>query len=188
MPEKTFIALGRLVRRCFSVPGALAVWALAGGLLFVAVSQGEPAAHPTAMYSAGGLSIFNSKSGGAIFSSGPLVPGESTTGTVTIGNTGRGSGQFFLSTTSLSETAGSGGGLLSQRLALVVTDVSDPAHPVSVYQGLLSQMQDVRVGTLRAGELRDYRFVVTFLDPGGALADAAYSNARLRATFSWTAT
>src|SRR5215208_6147880 len=78
----------------------------------------ERAPVATASAATGSLSIANSRDGGAILSAAGLAPGRSTSGEVTIQNTGTVTGGFSLASSGLSEGPGRGGGLLSQRVKL----------------------------------------------------------------------
>jgi hypothetical protein len=168
--------------------GLLIAALLAGLIVWVAVSRAQPAPHSTALDASGGLQVFNSKDGGAILNASQLLPGGSTTGTVTIANSGNGGGRFHLTTSAVAETPGIGGGRLSQRLQLEVDDITHPSRRITVFTGSLLGLQNVDLGALSAGEERDYQFTVTFPNGGPNGADNAYQRATLQATFLWTVT
>jgi hypothetical protein len=143
----------------------------------------------TAISASGSLSIFNSRSGGAILSATGLAPGDSTSGDVTIQNNGALGGGFSLAGTGITESPGQGGGLLSQRLQLVVVDLT---QPTTVYSGPFAGLGSRDLGALGPGEARTYRFTATLPDggvPASALGgDNAYQGASVSGTYVWTGT
>ena len=83
---------------------------------------------------------------------------------------------------------GIGGGLLSEALALTVTDVTSPAAPVAVYAGPLASMPDQPAGRVEPGASRTYEFVAT-LPGGGSSGDQnAVQGAGVSVAYAWTAT
>jgi hypothetical protein len=158
----------------------------------VAVAErgnGSPAPAVRAMDGHGSLSIVNSRGEGAILSASGLAPGGSVSGEVTIRNSGTVSGGFTLSGTDVVDTPGIGGGLLSQRLQLVVLDLTTPT---TVYSGALNGLASRDLGTIGPGQARTYRFTATLPDGGTPPTpiggDNAYQNARVVSTYLWTAT
>src|SRR5439155_13355688 len=98
--------------------------------------------------------------GGAILSAGNLQPGDATSGTVTIANSGTAVGTFTLSSVGVTDVPGRRGGLLSRVLSLNVVDVTNPAAPVMSYTGPLWSMPPRSLGVLAPGLARTYRFTV----------------------------
>jgi hypothetical protein len=115
-----------------------------------------------------------------------MRPGDSVTGTVTIGNTGTLPGDLTLSTSNLVDVPGAGAGALSATLNLLIQDVTNPGSPVSVYSGTIPSMAPVSLGSLAAAASRDYSFRVLFPDTGAG--DNAYQGSSLSVRFDWTAT
>jgi hypothetical protein len=143
----------------------------------------------TATSASGSLSIFNSRGDAAILSATNLAPGGSATGDVTIQNTGSVRGAFSLAGTDITEAPGLGGGLLSQRLQLVVVDMTQPK---TVYSGPLGALGSRELGSLGPGDGRTYRFTATLPDggppPAASGGDNAYQGASISSTYVWTAT
>lgn len=139
----------------------------AAALVLTVSAAGAPApprAH--ALVASGALAVTNSHAGAAVLGATGLRPGATTSGTVQIGNGGEQPGRFTLAG-AVADTPGAGGGRLSERLRLVVQDVTSPVRRVTVYTGTPAGLDSVALGTLAAGERRDYRLTATFV-PGGA--------------------
>lgn len=151
---------------------------------------GEPAGTPVlAADVVGSLSLLNSRGSGAIFSATGLAPGRSVAGEVALVNTGSVSGALALKGGGLSETPGQGGGLLSQRLQLVVLDLSGPS---TIYTGPLAAFGTQALGNIGPGATRSFKFTATLPDAGtplGATAgDNAYQGASVTTSYVWSAT
>jgi hypothetical protein len=106
-----------------------------------------------------------------------LAPGGAQSGEVTVTNVGDASGGFALSASGLSDA----GAPLSGVLDLAVEDLTASRD---VYDGPLSGLSTVALGTLAQGETHRYRFTVTL--PGAT--DNAYQGASTAVTFVWSAT
>lgn len=179
--------LARTPKRTLSV--------LALVLVAVAVAVGSGAAftaqssNPGNAFAAGTLSLSNSANG-AIFNLSNAVPGESSTGTVDIANTGSIASAITLSRTSL--TNSDGANPLSGKVNLVVTDCGtfsagtptcDGGDPVK-YTGTLDAMSSaIPLGSFAAGEKHRYKFLSTF----DLSAGNVYQGASSSATFRWDA-
>ena len=167
---------------------ALALNALLGllalGLAFAPPGEGAPNLQLAS--ASGALSLSNSKEGAAIFQAESMRPGEDASGSVTITNTGTVTGALTLAPAAAADTPGPGGGMLSNRLSLLVIDVTTVSVPVTVYAGTLRQMDPTDVGALLPGQHRTYQFVATLTPSGNA--DNAYQGAEIRTGFTWTAT
>jgi spore coat-associated protein N len=178
-----------LARRPKQTLGALAALLLAVG---IAIGSGAAftaeSANPNNVFTAGTLSMSNSKSAAAILTADDLVPGDSASGTVDIENTGDVAGDFSLSRTDLvdSDTTNP----MSQKLDLVVTDCgtdldcSAGTNPEK-YNGTLAAMNSAIVlGSFAPADEHRYDFEVTFNNSAGD----AYEGDSSSATFEWDAT
>jgi hypothetical protein len=132
----------------------------------------------------GALSLSNSREGAAIFSADGMVPGQTVTGTLTLGNTGDQAGRLLLSRALLDETPGPGGGRLADVLRLRIEDITGAAA-VPVADGLLRDLTAIPLQDLAGGARRTYRFTLTFPDSGPGGADNAYAGASLRVDYEW---
>jgi hypothetical protein len=149
------------------------------------------AARAAASVMSGSFSQLNSRAGLSIFRTDGLAPGAAVTGSVTVTNAGTLGGRFTLSAADLSDTPGSGGGRLSERLGLAVVDVTAPTSPRTVYSGRLAAMAVRPLGHLRAGEARRYRFTASLPDggapPSPTSGDNAYAGSSTHVRFVWDA-
>jgi spore coat-associated protein N len=176
-PRKVIAALGILL--------ATAAVALGSGANFNSTS-----ANASNVFSAGALAQSNSKSGSAILTISKMKPGDTTSGTVEIKNTGDIAGTFTLAKSNLVDTPASPG--LSNKLTLLVEDLGDPActtscpAPVSKYSGALGNMGTLALGSLASSETHKYKFTVTFPDGGSGGADNAYMGASTSVEYDWT--
>ena len=157
---------------------------LALGLAFAPPGEGAPQLQLAS--ASGALSLSNSREGAAIFRAAAMRPGEEASGSVTITNTGTVTGALTLAPAAAADTPGMGGGMLSNRLQMLVIDVTTVSTPVTVYAGTLEQMDPTDVGALLPGQHRTYLFVAS-LKPNGT-ADNAYQGAAISTDFTWTAT
>jgi spore coat-associated protein N len=116
-----------------------------------------------------------------------LMPGHSADGYVTIGNTGDGEGAFTLTKSALVDLPASPA--FSNKLKLVIDDVTIPSAPVNIYDGTLGSMPAQDMGDISAGSTRDYKFTVEFPDggkpSGPATGDNRFKNASTTVTFDW---
>jgi hypothetical protein len=147
-------------------------------------------ANPSNTFTAGTLSMVNSKDAAAIFTSSPnMRPGDVATGTVDIKNAGTLSGTFKLSKGTLTDTP-AGPIHMSDKLDLVVTDCGVDVNcligtSTNVYTGTLAAMgTNLSLGTpFAVGEEHRYQFTVTF--NGGA--DDTYQGKGSTVQFLWNA-
>jgi hypothetical protein len=146
-------------------------------------------ARPASSFISGAFSYTNSAAGSAIFSTGALRPGETTTGTVTITNTGDLAGDFTLAQAGLVDTPGWNGGQLAPTLNLVIRDVTT-SSPVTIYAGKLNGMGTRRVGRIDPGQARTYRFSMGLADggapPSNTTGDNVYQDAAVSVRYEWT--
>jgi spore coat-associated protein N len=171
--------------------GVLALVLVAVG---VAVGSGAnfsaSSANPSNTFTAGTLTMSNSNDAAAILNASNWKPGDTSTGTVDIQNTGSLSGTFSLSRTALSNSDGSNP--LSDKINLVVKDCGDfssgtptcdAGDPVK-YTGTLTAMtSSVALGTYAANEKHRYQFAATFDSSAGNV----YQGDNSSATFTWDA-
>ena len=139
----------------------------------------------------GSISVSDSLAGEAILEADRFVPGASTEGTVTITNTGSAPGSLALRSTDLEDDLGGNGGVLSDALDLVVTDVTG-GSTATVFSGGLAEMPPQDLLVLPAGAERTYLFAVTMEDAGAPVTDYVGDNllqrASTRFTYEWTLT
>jgi hypothetical protein len=181
----------------------LALGALLTLLLAAAAVVGSGAdftassANPANTFSAGTLSILNSKEGTAVLTASNLRPGNSSTGTVDIQNTGGLSGAFTLSRTAPVDSDGSNP--LSGKLNLTVIDCGTfvgataptcgDGDDVTKYgSGTIAQMGTTghlvtALGTYAADEKHRYQFTVQLDSSAGN----AYQGDTSSVEFDWNA-
>lgn len=165
--------------------------AVATVVLAPVADRGAGGARLTATATDGSFTQSNSRDGLPLFSASGIAPGDSVGGTVTLTNTGTLAGRFTLSATDVTDVAGSGGGLLSERLQASIEDVTAPSAPVAVYAGALGAMAPRDLGVFSPGESRTFELVATLPD-GGAPPDAesgdnAFQDAQASVRYVWTA-
>ena len=161
--------------------------ALAGLLVAAGVTIGSGAnftatsANAGNAFTAGALSMSNSAAPGAIFLSTPskMRPGDVSSGTVTLSNTGDVPGQF-----SLSKTATSDPDNLGAALDLAVKEGS-----TTIYSGKLSAMGTQGLGIWQPAGSHTYTFTVTWPNdpPTSDAADTALMGKACTYRFDWTA-
>jgi spore coat-associated protein N len=172
-----------------------ALGALTALIAAVAVAVGSSAsfsassANPSNTFAAGTLTILNSKEGLAVLTASGMKPGDSSTGTVDVQNTGSLSGAFTLSRSGIVDSDVVNP--LSAKLNLVVKDCGDfssgtpscdVGDPVK-YTGTIAAMGSTALGTFAASEKHRYEFAVTF-DSG---ASNAYQGDNSSVQFDWNA-
>ncbi len=144
------------------------------------------------MTTSGSVSMVNSKSGSAILSASGMLPGSTTSGTVTITN-GRGPATYTLATSRLVDRPGRFAGRLSTALRLRLEDITNgESAPRLVWTGTIGAMPTVSLGTYRPRESRTYRFTVSFprgeLPPGPSAGDNTVQGASMSIQYDWTVT
>jgi hypothetical protein len=150
-----------------------------GGLL-----GGDPElARAQIQAASGAVSIANSRDGQAVFSAGAMRPGEGVSGTVTIGNDGDRPGRFGVKAAGVQDVTGPGGGKLSERVELVLFDVTNVQQPITVYAGDPAGFERVDLGVIAPGAERDYLFAATL--PVGT--SNAFQGSSLSLGFEWSA-
>lgn len=125
--------------------------------------------------------LSESVNGDAVVRAANLKPGKGATGTVTVENSGDATGAFALAQIDVLDTPGAGGGRLSTAARMRVDDAGSDRV---VYRGPLGAMPDRRLGYLRAGQKRTYRFTLSL--PARAKA-GPLAGSQVETTFDWTA-
>jgi hypothetical protein len=143
-------------------------------------------ANPSNTFTAGTLSMINSKDAAAIFTSSPnMRPGDVATGTVDIKNSGSLTGAFRLSKGALTDNHATI--LMSDKLNFVVNDCGTDLNCTTssnVYTGTLAAMgTNIGLGTFAPTEERRYEFTATF-DSG---ANDTYQGKSSTVEFVWDA-
>jgi hypothetical protein len=164
---------------------AAVVLVLLGTVAYAAVKPTDDAA-ARELARSGRVRIKNSKGGDALVGMQGMLPGDSTSGTVKIGNASRVRARFYLGLSKLLETPGTGGGRLSYRLVLTVKRLSARRRPQLVYTGPLRQMPMLKLGAFRPRETRTYSFSVLFPE-GGPGMDDRFQQAGTSLQFNWYA-
>jgi hypothetical protein len=135
------------------------------------------------------VAVINSHAGEPVLRANGMRPGDSAAGLVELANTGNTPVQVALVPDALTETPGSGGGVLSERLVLSVDDVTDGGDR-RLYSGPLRALKTAAVGRLEPRASRRYRLTATFPDggrpPDGRSGDNAYQGSSLSMSFRWS--
>jgi cell division septation protein DedD len=151
------------------------------GLAVAAPGGGQRLASAEIQDASGAVSITNSHAGQALFDAQAARPGDDITGTVTIGNDGDVAGDFAVRPSALLDTPGPNGGLLSGRIELVVSDVTNGNHVL--FAGTPADFTQLDLGKFEPGEERDYQ--ITAMLPG--LVDNTYQGSSVSLGFDWGA-
>jgi hypothetical protein len=164
---------------------AAVVLVLLGTVAYAAV---KPAGDDTyrELTRSGRVHIKNSRGGDALVGMQGMLPGESTSGTVRIGNASKVRARYSLGLSRLVESPGAGGGRLSYRLVLTVKRLSAQRRPQLIYTGPLREMPMLKLGVFRPRESRIYSFTVLFPE-GGPSMDDSYQRATTSLQFDWYA-
>jgi spore coat-associated protein N len=165
--------------------GLLNVALAAVAIALAFATPGEGAAKLRLASAGGSLSLSNSKDAQAVFRAAAMRPGEEASGSVTIGNTGSVPGTLTVAPAGVQDAPATGGGRLSDRLQLLVIDVTNVRAPATMYTGSLRAMASVKLGNLAPGASRTFLFVAQ-MTPGAG--DNAFQGATLSAAFQWSAT
>lgn len=160
----------------------LATLALLLAATGVAIGSGasfsSASVNPSNTFASGSLTQSNSKDGQAILKASNMKPGDTTSGTVTITNTGTLGGTFSATESKVSST------YTTTKLQLNVTDVTGGGS-TSVYSGDLGGFGTKALGTWAANEAHTYKFVVTFPETNVNQNDD--QNKTASADFTWNA-
>ena len=159
--------------------------AVGSGASFTATS-----ASPGNMVTAGALTIDNNKKNNgtqtAIFNISAMRPNTSSSGTVTVTNTGNVPGVFNLALAGT--TAGGAGSNLANRLHLKVEelDALNAVIGTPFPDAVVNTMGATNaLGTWNGGDTHTYKFTVTW--PNGLAGDDAYQGSTLQLDFAWNA-
>lgn len=184
-------AAGRSARPIPHAPGARRVGRGArGGRLRATTGPRGPEVSLTAGHG-GPLSIDNSEDG-SLLTVGGMAPGDTEVGAVTITNTGSRPGDLTVSSVDLEDLPGMGGGQLSERLQLSVTERGAPsAADEIVFSGPLGAMDRIDLGRLAPDDARTFRFSVSFPNGGTPSSpltgDNVYQGAQASVGYRWDA-
>jgi hypothetical protein len=151
-----------------------------------ALARERPAKMERMAAASGALALSNSAANKAIITAHALMPGQGTTGTITIGNTGEASGLLSLARTAITDVPGAYGGKLSDVLTLQIDDVSG-GQAREVFYGEVGGLERIALETLPGGVKRTYRFTVFFPDTGPNGADNAVMGSSVRFDYEWRA-
>ncbi len=175
----------KIMAALFAVMAATAL-AVGSGANFNSTS-----ANPSNVLSAGTMSQSNSKAGAAILTADKLKPGDNTTGTVDIENTGDIDGTFTMLQSNVVDLPVLPA--FSELLTLKVEDLGDPACVSScpaaqtLYTGNVSDMASLALGVYAPGVTHRYKFTATF--PNGTPAnDNTYAGAKTTVDYSFEST
>jgi hypothetical protein len=143
------------------------------------------AANPGNLFATGTLSIANTPAT-ALFTASGLKPGDASTGTVDIQNTGSLAGDFALKT-----SGATGFSALLGQLDLVVADCgawttsapSCASGTTTVYSGKVNALTNQALGSYAGGAKHRYRFTVTL----PSSTDDTYQGKSAQVDFSWSA-
>jgi hypothetical protein len=174
------------VKRADVIAVAAALLMVLGAVAGGALAHDRPAQMKRMAAADGVLSLSNSLDDGAVITARGLLPGQSATGTVTIGNAGEVDGTLGLARTWIDDAPGPNGGRLSDVLTLLIEDIS-AARPREVLYGEVGGLERMALERLPAGVRRTYRFTVGFPDSGPHGADNAYIGSALRMDYEWRA-
>ena len=150
-------------------------------VLSYADSPAEPRPEARLAMSGGGVSLWNSHNGSAIFNVGNLGPGDSSGGQVSLSNTGTASGDLKLTQADLVDSPGPYGGQLSGVVQLAVLDQTN--GNAVVYSGPLQNLGERALVRLGPGQSRSYYFAMTL--PDGGAGDNAFRGSSLTTRYRW---
>jgi spore coat-associated protein N len=156
------------------------------GLAAGALARERPAEMERMAAASGALAHTNSAAGGAVITAHGLMPGQATSGTLTLGNTGEAAGLLVLARTSIHDQPGPYAGRLSDVLTLLIEDISKTT-PREVFYGEVGGLERVALDALPGGEQRTYRSTVEFPDTGPGGADNEYMGSSVRFDYQWRA-
>ena len=173
------------MRATATLLATLAMALTAIGLAFAVPGERPPEEVRAELAAAtGAVRITNSREGQAVFAAGSMRPGEGVSGRVRIGNGGDDAGRFAVRAAGVSDAPGPSGGRLSDRVELVLFDVTDVHTPVTVFAGRPSQLGEIELGTIAAGGHRDYLVAMTLPEGSG---DNLYQGSAVSLGFEWRA-
>jgi hypothetical protein len=164
---------------------ATAAVALGAIGLAVAAPGGAHGADLQLRSAAGAVAFSGNREGEAIFSATGLRPGQAVGGTLVLANGGKGPAGLTLRATDVMDIPGPGGGRLSERVTLTITDTTPGRAATELWAGTPAALAGAGLGQLDAGGQR--RFAVTAVLPHSG-ADNAYQGAALELGLQWNVT
>jgi spore coat-associated protein N len=176
-------------RRITIVAGAVlsAVVILSATLVGSGAVFTSTSANPTNVFTAGTFTHTNSLDSKAILTLSNMKPTDSTTGSVTIQNTGSLAGDFELAMKMTEDKAGSNGGSLFGVLDLLI--VVDGSY--TLYEGNLKDFSTTVLGTYEPDQSHTYTFTVSFPDGGtpssNTTGDNTFQASTTTVEFDWSA-
>ena len=172
------------MRATATLLATIAMALTAFGLAVAAPGDDDELVRTELQAASGTVHITNSREGQAVFTAAAMRPGEGVSGTVRIGNDGTEPGRFAVKPAGLADTPGPNGGRLSERVELVLFDVTDVHAPVTVYAGPPAGLGEVELGAIAPGGHRDYLMAMTLPEGGD---DNLYQGSQLSLGFEWRA-
>ena len=183
-----------LGQRRFQVLATMAVLLLAASIVYASGANfTAQTANPSNVFTAGALTMSNSKTGAALFAtSNKLKPGDMVPGSVVITNTGDLSGAFTLNNANVTQLVAPA---LSTLLTVKIYDTKLLPLPVGtktqIYGGangiIIGTDPNLSLGTFAPGESHQYDFEFTF-PAGTPTHDNPYQKASMSVEYDWNAT
>ena len=161
------------------------VVALAAAVCVVAFAQwsSASASRPDDLFSSGARAL----AGGSVdLPDHQFLPGDTVSGTVVVQNSGDAAGRFTFGAEQPSGARPLDTDTLARTVRVKMTDVTDPAAPVTVYRGRLCDLTGLDLGAFAAGALHTYHLELT-LPAGASTTGGPAAAAPLGVTFGWTA-
>jgi hypothetical protein len=147
------------VKRAFLTLIVLALLALViQSIVFSGASFTSASSNPGNVFTAGSLSHDNNKNGQLVLNAIALRPGLSQNSSLIITGGGTVSGVYTLSKSTLVDTPAASG--FSTALTLRLEDVTGTT--TTLYNGTVAAFTQVSLGTITPGQVRTYRFTLTF--------------------------
>lgn len=179
------------MRAAATIASSLVMALAAIGLAVAAPGPDRNVARVSLADVTGQVSIANSREAQSILSASGMRPGQSVTGSVTVGNDGDVPGRFTLAAGDVDDAPGPNGGLLSGRVVLEVYDVTNPSTPRVVFAGYPANFDSYDIGTLLPGAERAFVFAARLPDggvpPSAVSGDNLFQQASLSIGFEWRA-
>lgn len=132
--------------------------------------------------------LANSRAGRFIVRGEDMVPGDKVRGQVRITNKGTLTSVLYVRPRNALDEPGPRRGPLSTKLLLAIRRIDRRRKAHTIWKGYLESMGKVRVGVLKPGAVRRYRFVVTFRvrpPARGYFTDDHFQGSRFTTDFVW---
>jgi hypothetical protein len=91
-----------------------------------------------------------------------MMPGDSARGVIKVGNFGTKTGVLYVRPRRVVDNPGPRGAHLAWRLVLRIQEIRKNGTTRTVWRGYVTELTKVRIGTLKSGQVRRYRFTVKF--------------------------